>query len=117
MAGAMPLTGVETHVMGVVVATEGERESVDRDAIELTRVAIRLLDFADQGTVHRGSTSVAPGGDSQAAPGRCTIRPVERSCAVTIHPVAPPVIPRFTHRRRDLRPSRRLGCGGPLAPE
>ena len=53
MAGAVPLTGVETQVMRVVVAAERERQSVDRDPIQLARVAIRLLDLADQGTVHR----------------------------------------------------------------
>src|SRR3977135_1031915 len=54
MAGAVPLAGVETDVMGVVVATEGESEPVDRDPIELTRVGILLRALADQGTVHRG---------------------------------------------------------------
>ena len=48
VAGAMSLSGVEGDVMDVVIATEGEREPVDRDAIELSRVAIRLLDLADQ---------------------------------------------------------------------
>ena len=58
--------------MGVVVATEREREPVDRDAIELSRVAIRLLDLADQGAVHRGATSVAPLGARGAAVRSCT---------------------------------------------
>ena len=49
----MPLTGVEADMVRVVVATERERDAVDRDAIELSRVAICLLDLADQGTVHR----------------------------------------------------------------
>src|SRR3954469_9044128 len=40
MAGAVPLAGVETDVMRVVVATECERDPVDRDPIELARVAI-----------------------------------------------------------------------------
>ena len=44
----MPLSGVEGDVVDVVIATEREGEPVDRDAIELSRVAIRLLDLADQ---------------------------------------------------------------------
>src|SRR5215210_339638 len=40
-------------MVSVVVATEREGEPVDRDAIELSRVAICLFDLADQGTVHR----------------------------------------------------------------
>ena len=72
VAGAAPLTGVEPDVMGVVVATEREREPVDRDPIELSRVAIRLLDLADQGAVHRGATSVARTGARGAAVRSCT---------------------------------------------
>src|SRR6266446_8574383 len=53
VASAVPLTGVEADVMDVVVATEREGEAVDRDSIELSRVAISLFDLADQGTVHR----------------------------------------------------------------
>src|SRR5262245_18096761 len=72
VAGAAPLTGVERDVMRVVVATERERETVDRDAIELSSVAIRLLDLADQGAVHRGATSVALPGACGAAVRSCT---------------------------------------------
>src|SRR5205823_2598350 len=52
VAGAVPLTGIEAHVVGVVVAAERERNAIDRDSIELAGVAIRLLDLADQGAVH-----------------------------------------------------------------
>ena len=48
VAGASPLTGIEGDVMRVVVATERERQPVDGDPIELSRVAIRLFDLADQ---------------------------------------------------------------------
>src|SRR6185436_12860012 len=65
VAGATPLTAVEPDVMGVVIATECEREMVDRDPIELSGVAIRLLDLADQGAVHRSATSVARVGRSR----------------------------------------------------
>src|SRR3954469_7056679 len=65
VAGATPLTAVEPDVVGVVIAAEREREPVDRDPIELTRVAIRLLDLADQGAVHRSATSVARVGRSR----------------------------------------------------
>src|SRR6476646_1544695 len=53
VAGAMPRTGVETHVVGVVVAAEGEREPVDGDPVQLASVTICLLDLADQRAVHR----------------------------------------------------------------
>ena len=52
VAGAVPLAGIEADVVGVVVAAERERNAIDRDAIELAGVAIRLLDLADQGAVH-----------------------------------------------------------------
>ncbi len=67
MAGAVPLTGVETDVVGVVVAPEGEREPIDRDPVQLAGVTICLLDLADQGAVHRAATSVAPWGAAGAA--------------------------------------------------
>ena len=35
VAGATPLAGIEGDMMGVVVATEGEGQAVDRDPIEL----------------------------------------------------------------------------------
>src|SRR5436190_12878354 len=60
VAGAVPPTGVETDMVRVVVAAEREREPFERDSIELTRVAIGLLDLADQGAVHRARPSVAP---------------------------------------------------------
>src|SRR5437763_717846 len=75
VAGAVPLTGVEADVVGVVVATEGERETVDRDPIELSRVPIRLLDLADQRTVHRATPPPPRRGD-QAAVVRSAPRPV-----------------------------------------
>ena len=75
VAGATPLTAVEPDVMGVVIATECEREMVDRDPIELSGVAIRLLDLADQGAVHRSATSVAHMGARGAAV-RSAPRPV-----------------------------------------
>src|SRR5204862_809605 len=53
VAGAVPLSGVETDMVRVVVTAEREREPVDRDPIELACVAVRLLDLADQGAVHR----------------------------------------------------------------
>src|SRR4249919_2370157 len=65
VAGATPLTAVEPDVVGVVIATERERKPVDRDSIELSGVAIRLLDLADQGAVHRSATSVARLGRSR----------------------------------------------------
>src|SRR5205823_3432936 len=74
VAGAVPLTGVEADVVGVVVATEGERETVDRDPIELSRVPIRLLDLADQRTVHRATPPPPRRGD-QAAVVRSAPRP------------------------------------------
>src|SRR5262245_613891 len=82
VAGAMPLTSVETDVMGVVVATEGERETVDGDPIQLARVAIRLLDLADQRAVHRRRTSVAlwalarPPSGRAPRPGMTVVRPL-----------------------------------------
>src|SRR5262249_32044672 len=45
VACAAPLTGVEAHVMGVVVTAEREGQAIDRDPIELACVAIRLLDL------------------------------------------------------------------------
>jgi len=48
VAGASPLTGFEVDMVRVVVATEGEGEAIDGDPIELSRVAIRLFDLADQ---------------------------------------------------------------------
>ena len=48
VAGATPLAGIEGDMVRVVIATERERESIDRDPIEFSRVAIRLLDLADQ---------------------------------------------------------------------
>ena len=53
VAGAVPRTGVETDVVRVVIAAEGEREPIDGDPVQLARVAIRLLDLADQRAVHR----------------------------------------------------------------
>src|SRR6185503_8248294 len=90
-------TGVETDVMGVVVATERECETVDRDAIELARVAVRLLDLADQGAVHRH----IPPSPTRAAP---RPRPVDAPAdrwsgrrVQTLHRDAVPVIPRIGH--------------------
>jgi hypothetical protein len=76
VAGAMPRTGVETDMVGVVVATEGEREAVDRDPVQLARVAIRLLDLADQGAVHRRGPSM-PEPSAQAV-----IEAAVRSCTI-----------------------------------
>src|SRR5437879_10231727 len=59
MAGAVPRSGVKADVVGVVVAPKSEGQAVDRDPIQLTRVAIRLLDLADQRAVHRRKTSIA----------------------------------------------------------
>ena len=72
VAGASPLAGIEVDMVRVVVAAEREREPVDRDPIELARVAICLLDLADQGTVHRGATSVALWGARGSAVRSCT---------------------------------------------
>src|SRR6185369_1227038 len=67
VAGAVPLTGIETHVVGVVVTAERERQAVDRDAIELAGVAVGLLDLADQGRVHLARPS-SPGMGAVAPP-------------------------------------------------
>src|SRR5450759_919271 len=53
VARTVPLAGVETDVMGVVVPTERQGDAFDRDAIQLASVAIRLLDLADERGVHR----------------------------------------------------------------
>src|SRR6266550_1094752 len=93
VAGATPLAGIEGDVVGVVIAAERERETVDCDSIELSRVAIRLLDLADQGTVHRRSTSVARGGRSR---GRRPVMHLDRwwrSCADSLHRETPAVTP------------------------
>jgi len=73
VAGAVPAPGVEAHVMGVVVTAKREVEAIDRDPIELACVAVRLLDLADQGAVHRPGSSVAPGGAHEAAVRSSTI--------------------------------------------
>jgi hypothetical protein len=48
MAGAVPLTGIEADVVGVVVTAERQGDPLDRDPIKLACVAIRLLDLADE---------------------------------------------------------------------
>jgi hypothetical protein len=63
--------------MDVVVATEREGEAVDRDSIELSRVAISLFDLADQGTVHRRIPPSPFRGVHEAVVRSLTLRPVK----------------------------------------
>src|SRR3954470_22331826 len=103
VAGATPLTAVEPDVMGVVIATECEREPVDGHPIELSRVAIRLLDLADQGAVHRSATSVARVGARGAAV-RSAPRPVMAVASTQrVHP-------------SSRRGSGQIGPAGPARP-
>src|SRR5215203_5115804 len=76
VAGAVPLTGVEADMVRVVVTAERERDPVDRDAIELARVAVRLLDLADQGAVHRRIPPQPARGASRGRRFRSCTRPV-----------------------------------------
>src|SRR5439155_23546965 len=103
VACAVPLSGVETDMVRVVVTADRERESVDRDPIELARVAVRLLDLADQGAVHRRIPPQPRWGRiheaavSGRAPDRCGGR------GATIHLVGPRGHP--PKRRPDQGPS------------
>jgi hypothetical protein len=54
----VPDTGVEAHLVGVVVPTERDAEAIELDAILLAGVPVRLLDLADERAVHRGDSSV-----------------------------------------------------------
>src|SRR3954468_15666777 len=72
---AMPPAGVEADVMRVVVTTERQGNALDRDAVHLAGVAVRLLDLADERGVHRRGTSSRPTGRHRGPPsGRCAGR-------------------------------------------
>jgi hypothetical protein len=58
----VPRIAVERDVMGVVVPSEGEGETLDGDPIEFTRITVRLLDLPDQAGVHRSDLLPADGG-------------------------------------------------------
>src|SRR5205814_9914776 len=89
----------------VVVAPKGERQAVDRDPIQLTRVAIRLLDLADQRAVHRRKTSIAAWAWARPPSGHAP-RPVMTVVPVTLHldasPDCPPKV--MAAPRRPVRP-------------
>src|SRR4029453_14823751 len=90
----------EADMVGVVVPTERDGEPVDRDAIELSRVAIRLLDLADQRTVHRRIPPSPARAEPRPRSGRCTFRPVGAVVGVHLTPVPTLRSPPF--RRLEL---------------
>jgi hypothetical protein len=69
----VPGTGVEAHVMRVVVAPERDAEAIERQAVALAGVPIRLLDLADERAVHRRGPSVAHGLFTGPPPGRALV--------------------------------------------
>src|SRR3989304_4342635 len=107
MAVAAPLTGVEGDVVRVVVAAERERDAIDRDPIELTGVAIRLLDLADQGAVHQARPSGPPG---PGGGGTATRRPAPPDRARR----SPP---KPTSSGRIRHPANRQGAAVPSRPK
>jgi hypothetical protein len=52
VAGAMPGFTVESNRVNVVVAFESHRELLERNPIQLTGIAVRLLDLPNERAVH-----------------------------------------------------------------
>ena len=94
----------------VVVATEREREAIDGDPIELSRVAIRLLDLADQGAVHRVQPPSPEGARGAAV--RSAPRPV--MAVASVHPKGTPAEADVTPARR---PRSAQGASVPSRPK
>jgi hypothetical protein len=52
VAVALPAIGLEDDMMCIVVTREGDAQTLDRDAVALACVPMRLLDLADDAGVH-----------------------------------------------------------------
>src|SRR5665811_547884 len=109
VARTVPGTGVEAHMVGVVVPTERDAEAIELDAILLAGIPIRLLDLADERAVHRGDPSVATWTRRGRRPVESSGRPAGGRFGNFTTPrqeARGPSIPAARHRLGHLRPPR-----------